>query len=330
MPVDDNRPVPVLSLFSGAGGMDLGFREAGFEPVLAIDNFDAAIRSYNSNLPAVAKHGDISNIDATTINKWLSANSAQPRGVIGGPPCQGFSAGNVVQNTSDRRNRLPYKYARLLKQLSRQHPIEFFVLENVVGLTRPKHARRFALIRRAFETAGFQVYHAVLDAASFGVPQHRRRLFLVGFKKGLKSNTTEFQFPLGGSRSAPTVKQAIGELPPPTFVPAHHESIPNHWTMTPRSKRFSQARFNRYRSFRLLEWDKPSPTVAYGNREIHIHPSGKRRLSIREALTLQGFPMDFELHGTFSDQVTQVSNAVPPPVAKAIADSIASLIMRPK
>ena len=76
------------------------------------------------------------------------------------------------------------------------------------------------------------------------------------------------------------------------------------------------------RSFRRLEWDKPSPTVAYGHREIHVHPDGRRRLSIFEAMRLQGFPTDFVLEGTFSSQVEQVSNAVPPPLAEALATAI--------
>jgi DNA (cytosine-5)-methyltransferase 1 len=93
--------------------------------------------------------------------------------------------------------------------------------------------------------------------------------------------------------------------------------------MQPRSHRFKTGEFGDGRSFRKLNWNEPSPTVAYGHREIHVHPDGKRRLSIYEAMLLQGFPeKKFELAGTLSEQVTQVSNAVPPPVAGAIAKTI--------
>ena len=111
-----------------------------------------------------------------------------------------------------------------------------------------------------------------------------------------------------------------------TAIP-HHE---NHWTMRPLSKRFSRpgGADRAGRSFRRLEWDKPSPTVAYGHREIHVHPDGCRRLSIFEAMLLQGFPEDFVLEGTLSSQVEQVSNAVPPPLARALAKAIKAAMRR--
>ena len=127
----------------------------------------------------------------------------------------------------------------------------------------------------------------------------------------------------------------IGSLPDPAFfardldkstIPYHE----NHWTMRPVSKRFSRpgGPVRAGRSFRRLEWDKPSPTVAYGHREIHVHPNGHRRLSIFEAMRLQGFPNEFVLEGTLSSQVEQVSNAVPPPLAQSLAEAIKSAMER--
>ena len=104
----------------------------------------------------------------------------------------------------------------------------------------------------------------------------------------------------------------------------HH---PNHWTMNPKSHRFSVTeKLPTGRSFRQLNWDQPSHTVAYGHREIHVHPNGTRRLSIYEAMLLQGFNPDFRMLGNLSEQVTQVSNAVAPPVALALATSIKQLL----
>src|SRR5207248_6556315 len=101
---------------------------------------------------------------------------------------------------------------------------------------------------------------------------------------------------------------------------------PNHWTMQPKSKKFGngflQEGHNQGRSFRVLSWDKPSWTVAYGHREIHIHPSGKRRLSIYEAMRLQGLPKSYKLLGNLSDQIQQISDAVPSQVGKALAKQI--------
>jgi len=126
-----------------------------------------------------------------------------------------------------------------------------------------------------------------------------------------------------------TVRDAIGDLVEPAFfertlkkadIPLH----PNHWTMKPKSYRFYQDfdENNKTRSFRKLNWDKASPTIAFGNREIHVHPNGRRRLSIYEAMLLQGFPSSFELKGNLSQQVQQISNAVPPPLAKSLAAAL--------
>ena len=164
----------------------------------------------------------------------------------------------------------------------------------------------------------------------FGVAQARNRLFVVGFNRK-KYDGLVFEFPKGTSTDKRTVRDVIGDLPRPLFydrgltaaeIPFH----PNHWCMRPKSKKF----FNGYlhegdlkgRPFRVLSWDKPSWTVAYGHREVHIHPSGERRLSVYEAMLLQGFPPDYELHGTLSDQIRLVSDAVPPPLAKGLAESI--------
>jgi endonuclease III len=124
-----------------------------------------------------------------------------------------------------------------------------------------------------------------------------------------------------------TVRDAIGALPVPAFFqrnlnPAEIPHHQNHWTMNPKSPKFSNGFEKSGRSFRKLSWDQPSPTVAYGHREMHVHPSGTRRVSIFEAMLLQGFPSTYQLLGNFSEQVEQVSNAVPPPLASALARSI--------
>lgn len=161
----------------------------------------------------------------------------------------------------------------------------------------------------------------------------------------LMATSGHFYWPPTGRNSWPltlksesanlTVRSVIADLPEPAFfsrtikrseIPFHE----NHWTMRPVSIRFSQpGGANRSgRSFRRLEWDKPSPTVAYGHREIHVHPDGRRRLSIFEAMLLQGFPPDFVLEGTLSAQVEQVSNAVPPPLAESLATAIRKALFK--
>jgi len=326
----DNRCV--VSFFAGAGGLDLGFRKAGFDVVLAVDIESAAVETVNANSKSVvAIRGDVSALRAGHVASELRTRGVRgPVGVIGGPPCQGFSRGNASRDSNDPRNRLPFSYAKLLKSLDAEVGVDFFVFENVVDITR--NIRFFGQLKRAFREAGFTVHTAELNARDFGVPQDRRRLFLVGLHEK-RLSSARFVFPQGRSRTR-TVADAIRGLPAPTFFRrgvtaeevGHH---PNHWTMTPKSPRFVERRFNRWRSFRRLVWSKPSPTVAYGNREIHVHPSGARRLSIYEAMLLQGFPRRYILRGNFSEQVTQVSNAVPPPVAYALARRLRSALGTP-
>lgn len=326
MPARHKQRIPVLSLFSGAGGLDYGFEQAGFETVLAIDNNVAATATFNANFQSdVARNEDLSVVPPAAIIEWLTDRYAAPRGIIGGPPCQGFSIGNSSARSDDPRNQLPFRYCDILDALGRKFEIEFFVFENVLGLRSPKHRGRLAEIVTRFEKSGFRVAQGEINAVRFGVAQNRKRLFLVGINKRLHPKAN-FQFPTG-SDDIRTVRQVISNMPDPVFrrsglVGKDIEYHPNHWTSPPRSNKFEFQDFGVGRSFRKLDWDTPSWTVAYGNREIHIHPSGRRRLSILEAMLLQSFPKKFVLTGKFSDQVTQVSNAVPPRVARAVASAI--------
>lgn len=319
----------LLSLFCGSGGLDCGFRRVGFETILALDSCPDAVRTFNLNAKReIAQEADLSCLKPA---KFLSLipSSAQPIGLIGGPPCQGFSRGNVCADSNDPRNLLPFRYASLLAAANRKYRLHFFVFENVAGLSSPKHASRFTKIRAKLRSAGFNLFQAELNASDFSVPQRRRRLFIVGLNVDLYPGV-EFVFP-AGTDVRQTVSDAIAGLPVPQFytrsltpetIPFH----PNHWTMVPKSGKFTTGGSPNGRSFRQIRWDEVSPTVAYGNREVHIHPDGGRRLSVLEAMLLQGFPREYRLTGSLSSQITQVSNAVPPPVAKAIAAKIKSLL----
>lgn len=330
---------PIISLFSGAGGLDCGFAAAGFKPILAIDNDPAACHTYHRNNPATrVVRKDLAGLSPNYILDRLSEEPypVKPVGVIGGPPCQPFSISNVHKRTDDPRSRLPESYAGILRALNKEFELDFFVFENVAGLALPRHEPLLKHFKKLFSRAGFHVFQDSLDARDFGVPQRRKRIFIVGINK-TKYPDVQFAFPLGGFRTWRTVRDAIGGLPPPTFyrrdltrddIPFH----PNHWCMVPRSKKFSNGflkiRDLSRRPFRVLEWDKPSGTVAYGNREVHVHPSGGRRLSVYEAMRLQAFPARYELWGSLSDQIRLVSDAVPPPLAKALAVQIRKTIDR--
>ncbi len=324
----------LLSLFCGAGGLDLGFEEAGFSVGLAFDRNSDSVLSYNKNRPdaCVGHVGDVAALTLRDLDKLCNGRFA-PSGVIGGPPCQSFSQANVRQFDEDPRHNMPIAFASLLGKLNRRAPVDFFVMENVVGLTLKRHQKTLAKTMMMFRRAGFTVEQAILNAKDYGTPQTRERLFLVGFNKN-KFPNLRWSPPTPADGPTPTVRDAISWLPHPAFFERRLdcETIdphPNHWCMTPKSPKFRKPGALeegdvKSRSFKTLTWDKPSIAVAYGHREVHIHPTGTRRLSVYEAMLLQGFPKDFRLYGNLSSQIRQVSEAVPFPLALAVANSVSN------
>ncbi len=322
-------PPGVLSLFCGAGGLDIGFLNQGFVVPLAADFDASAVNSYNQNHPGnTAVKVDLLTTTPEELHD-MAANSQggaeNIQGIIGGPPCQGFSRGNVGRCPTDPRNQLAMKYADIVNYFYNKSHIKFFLFENVPEILAKRNMQFLSLLREQLST-NFNIYEKELNASDFGVPQNRRRHFIVGICKDVKGGEFEFPMSLGGA--VKTVSDAIRGLPEPYFfqrgvkaakIPYH----PNHWTMQPKSKRFTSGEMPQGgRSFIKLDWDKPSRTVAYGNREIHVHPNGSRRLSIYEAMQLQGFPYSYTLSGSLSAQVKQISNAVAPPVAEALAKCV--------
>lgn len=318
----------VLSLFSGAGGLDWGFQNEGFNVSLAIDISAAAVKTHKRNFPA-ADAICASLIDLGpkgVVDALLERVPAGAKiGVIGGPPCQGFSRANNQSSPEDPRNELPKLYLDIVEQLQKDFEVEFAVFENVLGMRDKKHSSTYSALVSGIDLLGFKVNEHELCATDFGVPQNRRRIILAAMRKNKGYAAAS---PLA-NKGIYTVREAISGLAPPAFfargintsdIPVH----PNHWTMRPKSPRFSTPveDWSDSRSFKLLQWDRPSPTIAFGHREIHVHPSATRRLSIFEAMLLQGFPSNFVLEGTLSEQVEQVSNAVPPPLARSVAAAI--------
>lgn len=324
----------LLSLFCGAGGLDLGFELAGYQVALAFDKNADSIASYKHNR-AQTNHAYCEDIRGLTLARMdeLYGGHFSPQGLIGGPPCQSFSQANPLVTDEDPRHDLPLVYARLLHDLNARNPVEFFVMENVPGLRSDKHYARYVEMRAALSEAGFNVADAILNASHYCTPQNRERLFVVGFNAELFPET--FWAPPAVTTpdaATVTVRAAIEGLPEPTrFVrganPDHFPAHRNHWCMQPKSAKFTRPGAltpgrSGGRSFKTLSWDSPSFTVAFGNREVHIHPECHRRLSVYEAMKLQGFPDEYELVSTLSSQITQVSEAVPPPLAHAVALSI--------
>jgi len=331
----DTNGGDLLSLFCGPGGLDLGFDWAGFKTSLAIDIDQECVNTFNANHPGqIAHKQDLRNLSAKALDE-LAGTQLKPVGIIGGPPCQSFSNSNVHQSEDDPRHELPMVYARILKELNSRNPISFFVFENVMGLLSKKHIDKYRAFKKEFEAAGFELFENRLDAKDYGVPQVRPRLIVVGInRKKHPECVWTIPEPTGNT---PTVKDVIEGLPEPIYNsdkidPSLNKVHPNHICMVPRSKKFLSGDMRpgtvKGRCFRVLDWDAPSWTVAYGNREVHVHPNGHRRLSMYEAMKFQTFPDWYVLTGNLTAQVRLVSEAVPPLLACHIADSVrASLLI---
>lgn len=318
----------LISLFSGAGGLDLGFEKAGFEIVMA-NEFDKTIwATYEKNHTAKLLKGDICNID--------SAEFPDCDGIIGGPPCQSWSEAGSLRGIDDPRGQLFYEYIRILKE---KKP-KFFLAENVKGMMAKRHNDAVVNIIQQFEEAGYDVFVKLLNAVDYGVAQDRKRVFYIGFRKDLNIN---FEFP-DAFKEKKCFKDIIFDLKD-TAIPAQDKNktngtnckILNHEYFTGAYSTIFMSR-NRVRS-----WEEPAFTVQASGRQCQLHPQapkmikygkndcrfveGKeelyRRLSVREAARVQGFPDDFEfIYTSLNDGYKMIGNAVPINLAYVLAEQI--------
>lgn len=199
----------VVSLFSGAGGMDLGFEKAGFDIVWANDFFKEAVESYKKNVSKNVVYGDITKINSSEIPDDIDL-------VIGGFPCQGFSVANTKRSMKDERN---FLYKEMLRVIKDKNP-KFFVAENVKGLLSMEKGKVFEMIKKDFESLGYKVDARLLNAAEYGVPQARERLVIIGNRLGIENpfptpthwvDSKQYKSKKG-LKDPVTVKQAIGFL----------------------------------------------------------------------------------------------------------------------
>lgn len=199
----------VVSLFSGAGGMDLGFEKAGFDIVWANDFFKEAVESYKKNVSKNVVYGDITKIDSSEIPDNIDL-------VIGGFPCQGFSVANTKRSMKDERN---FLYKEMLRVIKDKNP-KFFVAENVKGLLSMEKGKVFEMIKKDFESLGYKVDAKLLNAAEYGVPQARERLVIIGNRLGIENpfptpthwvDSKQYKSKKG-LKDPVTVKQTIGFL----------------------------------------------------------------------------------------------------------------------
>lgn len=300
----------VVSLFSGAGGLDLGFIQAGHEVVWANDIDQDAADTYRENIGDHIWVGDIKGLDTASIPDCDI--------VIGGFPCQGFSVANMGRNVLDERNQL---YREFLRVIIAKRP-KVFVAENVKGILSLGKGAVIKAIVADFQDAGYRVQYKLLNAADYGVPQTRQRVFIVGVRQGLEFTykypaPTHSRKPEDGLLPWVTVSHVIGAFPDPDVSNDVLNHIYSHYKVKVRN----------FTGHRATDPDKPSPTIlARGNGGGGVcaipHYNGKRRMTIRESAAVQTFPDWFHFCGRMNSCYRQVGNAVPVRLAKAIACQI--------
>lgn len=335
----------VLDLFCGCGGLSYGFIEAGFKVVLGIDHWKDAIITFEKNhKDAVGLVADLFNETPEQISQKTGISKVDI--IVGGPPCQGFSiAGKRM--VDDERNQL---YKSFVSFVDFYNP-KIFLLENVPNIVSMGKGIVKDNIIEDFEQLGYKVVYKVLMASEFGVPQNRKRAFFVGIK-----GNKEFVFPTRNTENLVTAKEAISDLPENTItnggqyvenpkseyqklIRENSKGIFNHETtnhseqtteiisLVPDGGNYKNlpAEFQKTRNVNIawtrLNSSKPSFTIDTGHRH-HFHYEFNRVPTVRESARIQSFPDEFIFSGSKTSQYKQVGNAVPPILAKVLAETL--------
>lgn len=343
----------IIDLFAGVGGLSYGFSKLPQFNIVAANEIEKDIAiAYTLNHPnAEMLNCDINNLTEDVLEKTLKGQKIDI--VVGGPPCQSYSTLGKRQN--DERANLFMEYKRVLKILQPKA----FVFENVVGLLSMNKGTLFKQIQAEFEELGYTLQHEVLDAVDFGVPQHRERVILVGFKG---KNPFVYPTPTHGDGLKPyvTLKDAIGDLPTLEsgegksnyaasitnefleFVRGDNQSVVEehisprngeHLIKIMKALKDGQSKNDLPEDIRpksgygntyaKLWWNRPSTTItrnfACPSSSRCIHPRDSRALSIREGARLQSFPDDYKFYGSSGMKRLEIGNAVPPLLSIAIA-----------
>lgn len=334
----------LISLFCGAGGLDLGFSKAGFKTVAANECNKRICQTYSANFPDVKLiQGDICNIPSDEFPDDIV-------GIIGGPPCQSWSQAGEKRGLDDERGQLFYEYIRILRD---KQP-KFFVAENVKGMLSVTHKKAVRQFLKMFDEVGYDVRLKLLDANDYGVPQKRMRCFYVGFRKDLGIKRFDFPRPL---KYKPTLRDAIFDLqdtPIPAKMPRNKTNgddciVPNHeYYVSEYSPVFMAGN-------RVHSWDEPAYCVQASGRQCQLHPQAPmmvpvdmtpqlrgglnkwmfapgyehlyRRLTVRECARLQTFPDSYKfIYHDLRYGYQMVGNAVPVELAYCLAMKIKKVI----
>lgn len=326
----------LLSLFSGCGGLDLGFERAGFEIPVA-NEFDSAIwQTFKLNHPKTQiVTEDVRNLAADFFPNDID-------GIIGGPPCQSWSAAGAQRGLNDLRGKLFLDYIRILKA---KQP-KFFLAENVSGMLANRHSDALNFIVETFQNCGYNVSINLANAKNYAVAQERKRIFFIGFRNDLP---IDFKFPKGSTAADSkklTLREVIWDLQF-SAVPAadnfhNPQAVNNNEFFTGSFSKIFMSR-NRVKS-----WDEQAFTVQASGRHCQLHPQAPkmiycakdtfkfaqgmenlyRRMTVREIARIQGFPDDFKFsYSKVDDAYKMIGNAVPVPLAYEIAVTIRNFLI---
>lgn len=352
----------IISLFSGALGLDLGLEAEGFSVRAAVENNKYAAETIRLNRPDIAViEKDIHQVSTKEILKAAKLKVGEPYIVSAGPSCQTFSTAGSRNSLNDPRGGLFHEFLRVVKEARPR----FFVMENVPGMLsaaikhRPLKERghgyplldekeelgsAFALILKELKKTGYYIVFDVLNAADFGVPQSRERVIFIGSRDGEKiriPKPTHSSIVLGGKSRWVTIADVFNsldeqkaeyvQLPPKArkylaYVPegGNWKNIPLAMQESAMGKAFSSWG-GRVGFFRRLSWSKPSPSLTtspVSKATMLCHPTNLRPLSVQEYMSIQQFPINWKFAGSTAQKYKQIGNAVPIGLGRAIARSV--------
>jgi DNA (cytosine-5)-methyltransferase 1 len=336
----------LIDLFSGTGGLSLGFKMAGFNIGVSIEIHKRFVETYNyNNGETLCLNRDITKLNCDKVKNQFGKNKI--KGIIGGPPCKGYSSvGN--RNPNDPRN---FLINHFIKWISFFKP-EFFVMENVPGLLSMNKGKIVEQIEKSYQRIGYKYEIKELLAANYGVPQLRRRVFFIGSRsfdlEDLKIQKTHYESSKNTESSNKevflpylNVRDAISDiLDSEPFTRNSRNGLSKEYRNKPNTDYQKYLRKNSeylYDHFAYpniygrLHLDKPADTIT-GNCGCvsapgrFIHPTQDRAISVREAARLQSFPDDYRFFGNLNEKYKQVGNSVPPLMAFAIAKAIKKIL----
>jgi DNA (cytosine-5)-methyltransferase 1 len=339
-----------IDIFSGAGGLSIGALNAGIKIPYAVENDLASAKTFKRNHPETEViNKDIREIDPKKLN------IKNPFIIFGGPPCQGFSTSNRQTRTLDNKNNSLFEeFVRFVRELSP----EWFLFENVEGIVSFNKGKTLRLITQSFEELGYKVVSEVLTASDYGVPQNRNRFIMVGNKSniefqfpeksqekisvfdaicdlpGLVNGQLEETLPYSGKASSYGKKLRNGSKSAlQNFVSRNKDYVVERYKHIKPGQNWRAIPVEMMQNYKLrenchsgiykrLDPEKPSVVISNYRKNMLIHPTQDRGLSVREAARIQSFPDDFVFEGTLMHIQQQIGNAVPPLLAEVIFKQI--------